>query len=275
MTPLEYGPVPQFQYPSGAKLSPWGMGVTLSVFSLILVAPWPFSSFLEGMNPLSSMARKGVQHRVAIMLDAGIPDAEGPGRGQAKAVTGLGRNQPMGGSYGTGTVGPDLLKLKLVPPTFTDPNGPLNSEAHDLGLRIVGDPMLPVATGGDGHPSGRGNGFGSGNGDGMGSAGGRGGGAKAKPIPTEWGVLRKVPAVYPYQARLHHIEGYVVVMVTVDALGRPTALRPLSGSDLLMPECLRVLKLWQFEPPGKYGIEAPATFPMTYLFRLDEPQTTQ
>lgn len=276
MNPSERGPVPEFEAPPRRRVSPWGLGGALAGCGLVLAAgPWmprP-SAASHGSRDLRPHNRRVV----ALRFDEGTPSTLATleaQRGAARPATGLGRNQPSGGGYGTGTVDPRLLTLKAVLPAFSDPEASLPAGLPDRALSFAGDPQLPQAAGGDGSPAGRGNGYGWGTGPGLGNRGGPGGGAAAQPAPrvrpVTWGILRKVPARYPYQARVQQVEGYVVVLVTVDAAGRPIALLPVSGSALLLPECLRVLKRWLFVPPGSYGLEAPATFPVTYLFRLEE-----
>jgi TonB family protein len=144
----------------------------------------------------------------------------------------------------------------------------------DAAPKFAGDPALAQAAGGDGNPNGRGAGFGYGSGDGTGAggtgvAGGGGAGKAAKGAPKVWGVLKKVQLYYPPLALKHRVQGYVVVRVTVDENGLPIMVQPTSGHELLLPECLRVLALWRFEPPGKYGLIAPVSFPVIYKFELD------
>lgn len=142
--------------------------------------------------------------------------------------------------------------IGALDPTLPLPQG-------DPSPRFAGDANLPLAAGGDGNPDGRGAGFGPGDGNGAGSGG----------MGREWGVLRKVIAVYPPKALKQGIQGYVVVQVTVNGYGVPIQVKPVRGNDLLMAECLRVLPLWQFESPGKYGLRAPVSFPVVYKFEID------
>jgi TonB family protein len=159
----------------------------------------------------------------------------------------------------------DIPPTDILVPALPLPQG-------DTAPRFAGDATLTQARGGDGNPNGRGAGFGYGSGDGTGTGGaGRAGEARKaqEGAPKEWGVLQKVQAHYPPLALKYRVQGYVVVRVTVDENGVPIKVQPVRGSDLLMPECLRVLALWRFEPPGKYGLSAPVSFPVVYKFEID------
>ncbi len=70
----------------------------------------------------------------------------------------------------------------------------------------------------------------------------------------------------------HQGEGYVAVIVAVDAQGRMIPLRKGSGSNLFASERPRAIKVWQPAPPGKNGVGPPSTSPVVHLYRQAEPQ---
>ncbi len=167
-----------------------------------------------------------------------------------------GKSGPGGGGLGTNTVDPALLSFTKVAVPSVDLDAVLPLSPREPLPTFAGEATLPLAPGGDGNPAGHGFGFGYGTGDGIGQGGG------------EWGVTKKVRAGYPPQALIKNIQGYVVVLVTVDEQGTPIKVKPIKGNDLLMAECLRVLMLWRFEQPAKYGLHAPVSFPVTHKFEL-------
>jgi TonB family protein len=162
-----------------------------------------------------------------------------------------------GGSQGRDAVDPRLLDFKRV----ANPQVEIQDETLPLPQRkaiptFAGDPLLPKQLAGDSIPAGHGMGFGSDTGLG----GGR----------PEWGITRRVNANYPKRALELGIQGYVTVQVTVDARGIPIDAKPVRGDAILMSECLRVIRLWIFEMPAKYGLSAPASFPVVYKFQLSD-----
>lgn len=182
-----------------------------------------------------------------------IPKSGGPGAG--------------GGSRGTNTVDPRLLSFKRVDvPPVEDLENLLPLPKRNPVPTFAGEATLPKALGGDGNPSGHGMGYGYGSGNGI-----RQGNGRVKPeAPRQWGVMKKVVADYPPRALKFKIEGYVTVRVTVNAQGIPITVEPIQGNEILMAECLRVLMLWRFEEPAKYGLPAPASFPVVHKFFLKD-----
>src|SRR5271167_1753225 len=63
--------------------------------------------------------------------------------------------------------------------------------------------------------------------------------------------LIKAPVVqYPAEARQKDLEGkFVVVSIIVDANGRVSSAKPLSGPPELFQAALDSVKQWQYEPP--------------------------
>ena len=61
-------------------------------------------------------------------------------------------------------------------------------------------------------------------------------------------VVARVPPVYPELAKRMKITGVVKIEVTVDAEGKVTAVKTLSGSKLLTPAAEEAVRKWKFEP---------------------------
>ena len=62
------------------------------------------------------------------------------------------------------------------------------------------------------------------------------------------GVLQKVAPVYPEIAKRMRISGEVQIEVTVDATGKVTATKPVSGNHMLSDAAAEAVKKWKFEP---------------------------
>jgi TonB family protein len=70
--------------------------------------------------------------------------------------------------------------------------------------------------------------------------------------------------VYPALGRTAHVEGVVVVRVKLDQDGKVVDARPISGSEVLIPDCLLNARRWQFRP------NAEKTAVIVYNFRLTD-----
>jgi Gram-negative bacterial TonB protein C-terminal len=69
------------------------------------------------------------------------------------------------------------------------------------------------------------------------------------PIPDrEIRVLAFEELSYPVAARTAHIQGLVVVRVTLDDHGNVVAASALSGSEPLVTNCLGNIRKWRFAP---------------------------
>jgi TonB family protein len=53
---------------------------------------------------------------------------------------------------------------------------------------------------------------------------------------------------YPGAARVAHVQGIVVVRVTLDDHGRVASARAISGNEVLIPDSLDNVKTWRFQP---------------------------
>lgn len=67
---------------------------------------------------------------------------------------------------------------------------------------------------------------------------------------TELKLIKSTAAAYPVEALLKHIEGKVALRITVDANGRVSDAKALSGPPELFQAALDCVKQWEFEPPA-------------------------
>ena len=81
-------------------------------------------------------------------------------------------------------------------------------------------------------------------------------------------VLRKVDPVYPPMARAAHLQGTVVLLMTIDAMGVPSDVQVLAGHPAFREEAIRAARQWRFEPARINGQSVPASFRLTLNFRL-------
>ena len=78
-----------------------------------------------------------------------------------------------------------------------------------------------------------------------------------KPIPRKLRVsqgvsnsnlLEKVQPVYPLEARADHIQGDVILQVTISKEGKVTALKPISGPPVLVEAAMDAVRQWTYKP---------------------------
>ncbi|MDP8982283.1 MAG: energy transducer TonB [Acidobacteriota bacterium] len=84
------------------------------------------------------------------------------------------------------------------------------------------------------------------------------GGAKPGAVVTQPKVIRHPEPVYPDRARLDHIQGRVVLWLTIGRDGQVKAIEALSGDRLLVPAAIDAVKQWTFQPALEDG--RPVTF---------------
>lgn len=81
---------------------------------------------------------------------------------------------------------------------------------------------------------------------------------------TERAVKTKVPPVYPELARRMKISGIVKVEATVDADGKVTGVKTLSGNSALQSAAEEAVKRWKFAGgDGTATVDVDVTFAMT------------
>lgn len=81
-------------------------------------------------------------------------------------------------------------------------------------------------------------------------------------------ILRQVDPIYPTLARFAHVQGTVVLAMTIDERGHPTEVQVLEGHSALRDEAVRAARLWRFEPASQDGRPVAASFHLTLKFTL-------
>lgn len=70
---------------------------------------------------------------------------------------------------------------------------------------------------------------------------------------------------YPEEARKKGIEGKVTLRIVIDAQGKVSQVKALSGPEELLPAAVATVKMWQFEPPASgpvtWNVETVFSFP--------------
>jgi len=77
-------------------------------------------------------------------------------------------------------------------------------------------------------------------------------------------LVRTVDPVYPPDAKATHIQGNVVLSVTVDKNGKVSNIEVLSGPEQLVKSAIDAVEQWEYEPPNI----APAVTTVTVNFTL-------
>ena len=81
-------------------------------------------------------------------------------------------------------------------------------------------------------------------------------------------ILHQVNPIYPPLAKASHLEGQVVIRMTIDERGIPTQVDALSGSAVFTGPALQAAQQWRFAPALQNGEPVPATFLLTLNFVL-------
>jgi protein TonB len=74
---------------------------------------------------------------------------------------------------------------------------------------------------------------------------------------------------YPAAARQSRVQGDVTVLVDVDATGKVTAAKALSGPPLLRPAAVESVRQWKYAPGSTDGTPAPSQVTVNVAFRLN------
>jgi periplasmic protein TonB len=92
--------------------------------------------------------------------------------------------------------------------------------------------------------------------------------------PTKGGQLQQpklvssVAAVYPANARTQRVQGDVVIDALVDASGKVTEVKMISGHPLLQQAAMDSLRLWRYVPARLNGDPIPVHIKVSVSFRL-------
>ena len=97
--------------------------------------------------------------------------------------------------------------------------------------------------------------------------------APAAPLPVGGDVkqaklISSVPPVYPTLAKNQHVSGNVTVDALIDASGRVTTMKVVSGPTLLQQAAMDALKQWKYQPASLDGKPVAMHLTVTVQFRL-------
>jgi len=97
--------------------------------------------------------------------------------------------------------------------------------------------------------------------------------APAAPLPIGGDVkqaklISSVPPVYPSLAKTQHVSGNVQVDALIDATGRVTTMKVVSGPTLLHQAAMDALRQWKYQPATLDGKPVPMHLTVTLQFRL-------
>ena len=95
----------------------------------------------------------------------------------------------------------------------------------------------------------------------------------AAPVPVGGDVkpaklLKSVPPVYPEIARSQHVSGNVQIDALIDADGKVSSMKVLSGPTLLHQSALSALKQWKYQPAELDGKPTAMHLTVTIQFRV-------
>jgi len=81
-------------------------------------------------------------------------------------------------------------------------------------------------------------------------------------------IMKKVPPIYPAEAKKKHVQGDVVIQFVISKTGEVTQPRVISGDGLLVPAALDALKQWQYKPYLLNGQAVEVETQATIIFSL-------
>lgn len=81
-------------------------------------------------------------------------------------------------------------------------------------------------------------------------------------------LISSVPPTYPPLARSQRIEGDVTLDALIDASGRVTAIKVISGPVLLQQAAVAAVRMWKYEPANLNGAAVPMHLVVVVKFRL-------
>jgi TonB family protein len=83
-------------------------------------------------------------------------------------------------------------------------------------------------------------------------------------------LISSVPPVYPAMARAQHISGGVTIDALIDANGRVSTMKIVSGPTLLRQAAVDALKQWKYQPATLDGKAVPLHLMVTIQFKLQQ-----
>jgi protein TonB len=81
-------------------------------------------------------------------------------------------------------------------------------------------------------------------------------------------LLKPVPPVYPPSAKTQHVSGDVKLDALIDANGKVTSTKVISGPVLLHQAAMDAVKQWQYDPAQLNGKATSMHLMVTVQFRL-------
>ena len=81
-------------------------------------------------------------------------------------------------------------------------------------------------------------------------------------------LISKVAPVYPAMAKAQHVSGNVTVDALIDASGKVTTTKIVSGPTLLQQAAMDALKQWKYRPAMLDGKPVSMHLTVTLQFRL-------
>ena len=81
-------------------------------------------------------------------------------------------------------------------------------------------------------------------------------------------LISSVSPVYPNLAKNQHVSGDVRVDALIDATGRVTTMKVISGPTLLQQAAMDALRQWKYQPAALDGKTVPMHLTVTLQFRL-------
>jgi protein TonB len=81
-------------------------------------------------------------------------------------------------------------------------------------------------------------------------------------------LITQVAPVYPALARNQHVSGDVRIDALIDANGRVTTMKVISGPTLLHQAAMDSLRQWKYQPATLDGKSVPMHLTVTLQFRL-------
>jgi TonB family protein len=96
-----------------------------------------------------------------------------------------------------------------------------------------------------------------------------------EPFPVDQDTLQKhvdhrVAPVYPPIAKAAHIQGTIVIEITVGVTGKIEAMKMVSGPAMLQQAAMDCLKQWTYHPFEKDGVPVAARGPASIIFMLSD-----
>jgi periplasmic protein TonB len=168
----------------------------------------------------------------------------------------------------------NVVPAASAQPSAEEPKKPILGEVQLLKPKVspsrriqnVGEPDAGIALTGDEEPAAEGLNAGLANSNAQPSA-------PTAPLPIGGDVkqaklISSVPPVYPSLAKTQHVSGNVQVDALIDATGRVTTMKVVSGPTLLQQAAMDALRQWKYQPATLDGKPVPMHLTVTLQFRL-------